>query len=381
MIDLELTHEERRLYEAALAQSRPVRVRLTILDRNERVIGGLTPDVVDGQVQVDADSDVVRSLQMTVYDPGGRLHYEPDSPSETALFFDRMVAVEREDYVPALGRWIACPVFWGPLMRFSREGPIVEIDAVGKEALALEPHIAWKGKRIRKNTRTTTAIRRIMGYAGETRFTIPSLRRKVRKGMSIGRHQEFWKKAKRLARSLDRQLFYDARGFLRLRQPPGNPIYLFTGGDEGVVTTIPQVAYDYDELRNVVEVQGATPRGKKKAVRGVKVAPAGNALSAQSLARNLKPRWIVEVLSDSDIKRASQARRRARRLLNKALRTSQVVAFECLPVPHLEEGDPVVINVTGERFEVDLTQFSIPLTADGTMTVGFLKRVRSERRG
>ena len=51
-------------------------------------------------------------------------------------------------------------------------------------------------------------------------------------------------------------------------------------------------------------------------------------------------------------------------------------SFESLPVPDLEENDPVSLEVSGYVFAFPLHSFTIPLTHDSTMSVGGLLQVR-----
>jgi hypothetical protein len=56
------------------------------------------------------------------------------------------------------------------------------------------------------------------------------------------------------------------------------------------------------------------------------------------------------------------------------------VSFECLPVPFLEEGDMVAIQTPDYRLSFRLVQYTIPLAAADSMSVGFLKRVKPKKK-
>jgi hypothetical protein len=231
VIDLDLTYSERRAYEIALTQSHPMRVIVRILDQDEKEVGSLTApesDILDGSVAVDVGADVTRQLQLSILDERGKLLWDRHNPSDTALYLDKFIAVERGDWVEELNRWVDVPVFWGPLTLFEREHPIVRIEALGKEVLLQPPHAPFKTLTIKKGTKITDAIKKMARPMGERRFDLPDLDdRKLKEELSVGRHANVWQRATKLAKSIDRQLFYDGRGRLRMRRHPEESVFTF----------------------------------------------------------------------------------------------------------------------------------------------------------
>lgn len=392
MIDLGLTHAERRAYHRALRHSRLMAIKVTIRDQNEKPVGELTTRVLEGSVEVDCSGQIKRRLDLRLLDPYGRLHLSGRSPAPTALFFDRFISVERLDYVAELDEWVECPVFWGPLTRFERQGALVAIEALGKEILALEPAVVWRHFKRRKGTLATQAIRDILALAGETRFDLPELPgERLPHRLGLTRHDEAWPRAKRIAKSIDRQMFYDGRGRVRLRNFPQKPCFEFwaieaDGAPAPTVIGDPVVTYDREILRNVAEVLGRPPKGKrKKRIRGVARAKRRNPLSPHSLARNDVPLHLVITHENDKIRRRPRARTIARRLLRNHLKLGVHPSFSCLPVPHLEENDVVQLVTRDTTFTFRLRSFSIPLTAEAPMTIGVLpeqpvRRARRRRR-
>lgn len=383
MIDLGLTKTEQRAYHRALASSRPMELRVRLLDRDEKPVGSLTapdPLIVEGEVQINATEPVSRILHLVVVDPKHELQLDRNSPADSALWASTSVAVERRDWVAELDRFVSCPVFWGPLDTFRRKGPRVEIDAQGKQRLLLQPQPVWRPLTIAKGTRKTSAIRKVTRQHGERRFDMPALKAKLGKDLSVGRQQEAWKVARKLANSMDRQLFYDGMGRLRLRRWPEDPVWTFVDGPDGIVLDAPGIGFDAQAARNTVEVLGEKPEGGKKRPRAVAYAPRKHPLSPWTLARNGEPRFMVERIENTEIKRQAAANQLAERTLRQLLRAELEIDFDCLPIPHLEERDVCVIKTRGLRIEFALKQATIPLVPEAPMSIGVLKPVVRRKR-
>lgn len=389
MIETGLTAADRARYLDGLAGSRRMELVVELLDRDEQPHASLTaPEsrIVDGAVHVDATADVTRSLTLTILDPEGRLHLDPSSPSRTALFADQFVRVARRDYIDTLGRYVRCPMFWGPITRFERAGPLVTVEAQGKETLARAPAVIWQAATYRKGAIVVDTIRDILERIGERRFAIPTGTARLPRELSLSRHAEPWVEALRLARAVNRQLFYDALGRVRVRQYPRKPVYTFyarahqPGEPRATVLGEPQITYDFAEVRNLVEVLGPEPQGRKPRLRYVATPARAHPLSPWSLARNGRPRYLVDRVENDKIARLSQARALGDRLLEERLRIALGVDFESLPIPVLEEHDLVAIRTATFTATFRLQRFTLPLTADGTMSVGSLKQQPLRRR-
>jgi hypothetical protein len=390
VIDLGLTSEERRQYELALRSSHQVYIAVWLLDGNEDAIASLTQPasmVLSGQVLIDASAEITRSLQLEVLDPRHRLFLSPSSPRATAIYPGKMIRVVRYDYVAGMGSYVACPVFWGPITRFEREGHIARIQAVGKESLNLVPRVMWESFTIKKGRKVVSAIRDVLTKAGEQRFSFPDPgRRALPKRLAVLRHDEGWKIAKRLARSINRELFYDGRGKARLRSKLTKPIFRFydvelKGKPKPTVLNEPRLVHEfYAEMRNTIEVLGARPSGSERRVRYVARLRASDGLSAESLRFNGEPGYAVETIENDKIKRTSQAKALATSTLARTGVIGTEIQFDALPQPHLEENDLVALVLEDRTVSFRLKQFTIPLTDDGVMNVGSLRRTRMPRR-
>lgn len=390
MLPLGLTGAEQRALHRTLADSHSVRVDVAVTDLNGDVLSRLDPDAISGQVNVDADAPVTRSLTMSILDPSHSLALDSDSPADGALYLDRMLHVVYSVKVPTLG-WVDVPVFTGPVTKVDRAGELVNVECQGKEALALGAF--WYPMTLKKGHDKVGAIRTILrDRAGENRFDFPDLAARLHRTASFGRQSVPWTEARRIARSMNRQLFYDGRGVCRLRAYPGHG-FTFRSGDGGLIVGAPQVAYSTERVRNAVWVKGGKPKGvatdddpntpAPKSVPDVQfrdVASPSHPLSPVRLGRNGVSRFLLEVIENPRIRSRAEAKRVARRRLNDLLMEAVDVTFESLPVPHLEPMDIIRVTTREATVQVRLRSYSLPLVVGENMSVGFHKLVSVPRR-
>lgn len=380
MIPLGLTAAERRILFDTLQTGYRARTRLTVLDRDEAEIAVLPHQVLSGSVDVKSGQKPDRVLQLELADDGSRFRFTPEAVSDAAMFADNFIRAERGVYVPALARWVDVPVFTGPVASVARSGHTISVTATGKESRALAPAVAWQPPGpFGRDRRVTDVIRLIMAAQGERHFDLPNMNATTRHQISLGRQSESWLVALRLAASVDRQLFYDGRGVLRMRAKPRRPVWTFRAGDEQAnVLTDPKRTYEIADLRNVVEVLGREPEGNTARPRAVAMARRGNPLSPWGLARRGEPLFLVETIEVTNNRREA-LERIAERELDERLRAAVHVEFESVPVPVLEPRDLVALLVEGERLAFHLGEYTIPLTGE-SMTIGFNRRPQKRGR-
>src|SRR5690606_36310250 len=134
---MDLTGAELRAFTRALRSTHERRVRVSVQNLNGETLSTLTNRILDGQVTGDLSADVTRTLTMSILDPNHSLNFDTDSPDDGALFMDRMLKVHYAVRVDELSRWVSVPVFTGPITRLDRKGDVVDVEAQGKEALAM----------------------------------------------------------------------------------------------------------------------------------------------------------------------------------------------------------------------------------------------------
>lgn len=382
-----LTRAELKTYHRALAGDHARRVRVNVLNLEGDTLTHIDPVILDGQIVVEyvegtaLDEDrVSRTLTMTFLDPDHRLNFDSESPGDGALYADRKLRVYYSIRVDDLGRWVTTVPFTGPVVSFRRSGAVVDVTAHSEERLALGD--LWEPLTIKKGTKKVDAIRLIMERTGEKRFELPSLASRLPKTRSLDRFASPWSHAQRIARSLDRQLFYDGRGRLILRKLPGTPVFTFNTGRGGEVLGDATVSHSLGNFANLVLVIGAKPKGAKQRVRAQAVAPRQHPLSPWRLGRNDRPRYVVERIDDDTVRSEKEAQQRAERILEDRLRSVVDVQFDSLPIPHLDPGDLCRLKTSEGTVTFRLRTFSIPLGTDGdpVMPVGYIKRTKAPTR-
>ncbi len=253
MILQSLNTAQLKEYTAALtAPVIEMRVSVTILDGNEKPIGSLTadtnwersvyrglPGVIEGQVDVDDTADVTHQCRLSISDPLKRIDFDPESPGSGALFPNKFLAVEHVLWVESMSQWIASPVFWGPIAHFEREGSQIDMEALGKESLALAPCLLWETIKLAKGTSATDAIKQLLRPMGEARFYLPEIPyKRLAKDINVGSRTEPWPVVKQIAASINMQVFYDGLGRVRLRGWRDDPILTIHDGKDDELDAI-----------------------------------------------------------------------------------------------------------------------------------------------
>lgn len=379
MIDLGLTTAERTAYEAALLSSHPMRVGVQILDADEQPLVDMpVARVLEGAVQYDADAAVSRSLQLTLLDPGHTLQFDSLSPAAGAMYADNLLAVRYGVWVAELDRWVDVPVFTGPLTQYQHVGAEVRIEAQGKEALGLDPHLVVYGYTLPQGMLVSDAVAAVMGRVGERRHALGMLGGQLRASRSVTPQEAPWEvctgggadgeggPVPALVGKADGtyMLFYDGRGILTGRPLSRNGIWVF---DDRQLVSRPGYTYDMLEFRNHAEVTG-------NLVTGSYSLPPEHPLSPTALARNAEPRYMSTFYEDDTLLTREDCAVKARTLVEAAAYQGVSAQYECLPVPHLEERDNVVLSMPDFGLTFQLRQWTLPLTAGTAMSVGFLRR-------
>ncbi|MFE9497261.1 hypothetical protein [Streptomyces collinus] len=339
----------------------------------------LSSRLLEGQVNVDYTADVTRSCTLQLLDPNRTLSFETDSADEGAIYMDRMIRIIYSVKVPQMNDWVDIPVFCGPVISMDRDDSVINVEAQGKETLA--KGAAWRTFTRKKNTNKGNVIKDILeDLTGENKFDFPSVTNKLSADYSLGRESIPWDAAKSIASGISRQLYYDGRGYAKMRSLPGTPVFTFKDGDGGTVTSVPQISYDSSEMKNIILVKGGVPKGSKTAISVYVAADKSHPLSPYKLGRNGVPRYLLEVIEDDSIRSKTEAEEKAGNTLNDRLLQTVDVSFDAMPIPHLEPGDMVRIQTDEYATTFRLYTFSIPLVVGNSMSVGYHKDM-SVRKG
>jgi hypothetical protein len=128
-------------------------------------------------------------------------------------------------------------------------------------------------------------------------------------------------------------------------------------------------------MKNLIWVKGGIPKGSKTAVSVYVAADKTHPLSPQRLGRNGVPRYLLEVIEDDTIRSKVEAEEKAGETLNDRLLQTVEVSFDAMPIPHLEPGDMVRIQTDEYSTSFRLREFSIPLVAGDSMSIGYVKNM------
>lgn len=342
MIPLNLDADVRASFNAALrAQHRIVRGRVNVLTLAGRHLWDLTGDQLEGGAVTQANPSTdgaSRALSVTVSDPRRRYQMDVDpitgnEIAPAAYLFAASYGIWLEDHT----RWVWTPIFYGSGVSAVREGHALAIEAQSLERI-LNVRPVQKVS-IAKDTPKITAIRTILASVGQRRFDLGTSTAKMQEPMLLGPFADSLTAlaaAAKIARSIGKQLFADARGVVRMRSLPRSTSYRFT--DSQIVTT-PKVTGDSLEVVNHVHVKGAVKN--KKQITANALLPASHGLSKQSLAYGdgTKHWQRSDFIEDDSIGTTAKAQEVADRRLAALTATTAQMTMTALPVPMLEHGD------------------------------------------
>lgn len=373
MIALGLNSTDLRLFNLSLSTHHSVRVTVQMLSLTHAYLGDLTSRLLDGQVNIDADAEVTRSATLQLNDPDHTLQLDSTAPTDGALFYDRMIRVVYSVKSELLPRWVDVPIFCGPITHMARTADVVNVECQGKEVLHLPPAVAWFTHTYAKGWARAALVRTLMvDYAGESKFSIPAFGDKTSAAVNVTSESNLWAVVKAVNGSFaTRHLFYDGRGVLVMRSTPKTSTYTFKTGPGGNITTVPQITYDLANVRNVVRVKGAIPKGKKSPVTATVGLPSTHPLNHYRMGRNGKPRALLEVVTDDNIKTTTDAKRVATARVNALAREAVDVQFDALVVPHLEPEDIYTLKTADVSMTARYKRATIPLKSY-TGTIGYL---------
>ena len=385
---------EREAYLDQLTESHRIRVVVKVHDRDETYLGSLEHHIVGGQIDVDTERDVERSAQVILADENNRLPFDNQDHRGLGLYADRFIGIEYGVFVDQIQRWVFEPVFFGPMTRYERNVGQVKLWCEDKSSL-LQPPVVWgrflrnagiewlEGETDTNLGEAAELIRTILRATGETdrnmvfgsfdRFRLPKSFRLPKEPESL------WAVLKRIVRaanalhhSVEFRLFYDGAGRVRVENMAHSRFVFSDGGQRGTLLSRPIVSYDLESFRNTVVVRYGE--------RGASIArslPNHHPLSAQSLSRNGKPRYVTEIVDNSNVRGRDAAKDLGDMMLRRLSAETVEATFDCLPIPHVIPGSRCKLRAEGDEMVFHLNRFSLPLRATDAMSVGYLRRMRS----
>ncbi|QGX08242.1 hypothetical protein EEW87_16350 [Janibacter melonis] len=360
MIELGLTTAQRAQYFETLRRPHRMRVLTTLLDSSENYVGSISGRVTAGQVVGDLASSVQMSAQLSM---------RVDDLQRTPRRGD-VVRLRREVLTPF--GWYGPPLFTGPVDKAVLAGDVLDLDLLCKSSLLRSP---VRGVKTYRKGLTRVGVMRDLAYdCGERRFDLPAWTATLGAPLQIRAGKQRWSYIVMQGRSMRGQVFFNGAGAMRLREWPTGTSAWF---NESTLTSVPQRVEDDADVVNAVIVKGKPPAGKKTwRIEGRAYIPAWHRLSPQKYGRNGVPRFVWEEIVDETIRTKKDAQAAADRRVRELLAADGSVTFTALPMPGIELGDVQQVSADGVVTGYRLSAFTIPLTHDEPMTVGYTKPLR-----
>jgi hypothetical protein len=396
-------------YHARLAESHDYTLTAELLDMEENVLGQASA-VLDGQVNILPDSKVRRTAQATLLDPEGALELDNDSIFTGSAAANRMLRIRHTIDVPGYGD-VTCTPIVGPFSKANRNGDTIDVEVQEKTAISM---YGTKPYRVPRGMNGVLAYRALLqNGSGERKFRLPSGNRfRLRKPYSVGWSDEasVLVRATQVAHAMGLRSYYSCDGYATLAPYSTIPVLEF--GIDGIPSTsAPTSDADFTTITNIARVEA----GKIVSVRNQDDVDSTHPFSPTSMGRNGVP-WYRPTLAEVDgppmdrpqrpgthwqgtsrpgskaewtkyaseledynaSVRAATARANATSwaLLKAGITQAVNINWSCVPVFHLDYGDPIRIRTEEGSAVLRLHQASIPLlpTPEG-MTVGLVKPV------
>lgn len=379
MYDLGLNRQAYEWYLNALTSSHTLSMLIQVTDLEHNVISNVSNRLIDGQVTVDNDGqEATRELSISLFDPNVDLGFDTSDVVDGVWFFDRMLAVHAEVFVPELGVVVSCPIFTGPIRKFNRLGPTVTMRCLGKDVFARQ---SWPRLTIRAGTKRIAAIKQILRSLGETKFrfevsdsaTSPIFARDkiIDRSMSMTP----WAYCRLLAAGIGCRLFYAGDGYAVLRlKDPDTAVFTFRDGDGGSILERPETDGDYSRIANVVRAEGVSD-GTTSIPFYEAVVPSTSALSPTKLVRGGRPFYMGVVVQRDSIDTNAEAKTVAQAELKDRQRAAYATAYDAMPIWPLEEDDTVNVSVGSVQSIAPLTKFTLGFKPSAVMPIGYTKLV------
>lgn len=378
-LQIALTPAERTEFEETLFRPHTIRARAHMLDLNHNFVADITEALDSGQVNFDTESTTLRSASVVLFDPTYELGFDRPNELGSSLGPTVLVRLWRDVWLPKAERWVEVPLFTGPVTAVSRDGDLLNVELQSKVFLSQDK--LWSPITIKRGTNRATAIRTVLVACGETKWGWnAATSQKLTADASFAQDVTYWDAAKSLADSLGWVLYYNAWGHLNFGSPNSSVSFTYRTGNGGAILSTPKIQYNAASVINSVRVVGGTPKGAKAPVTATAKAPADHPLSPQNLGRGGKLRHVWSDITNDKLTTKTQAQNAANAELNKALLENVEISFDALVYPILDETD--LIRVQTDDFTVNcrFNKSSVPLTSEGTASVGYLTRVTKPRR-
>jgi hypothetical protein len=372
MISINKKRSEEKTLDSLMTSAHGLVIRVRIMDLNHKHKKDMTQYFADGQVTIDTEAEVTRALDLTLLDPLHRVNLDPDDPSETSIFIADMISIVYVVIDPYRKNNFEIPIFCGPVSAVERDDVEISVKALGKESLGLAN--VWDGRTFKEGQEKTTVIKQILrDIMGETKLDVKDRAAKLPQDQKLNSEDKPWTVAKKIAGSMNMQLFYDGRGVAVLRKRSSTPVVTL---DEQWLTTEPQPSYDLSAVINAVKVIGGTPKKAKDPVKAKAVAKRSHPLSPWRLGRGGVPRYLWTTIQDDSLRTKKECKDLAQKVLQNGLLAGVTASADGIPCVRLQELDVVRYKTEHTTIHAPLKKFTIPLLGGQDATYGYVRKIR-----
>lgn len=384
VIDLGLSGNWQEELETVLVNNHRIEITLQLMNLSHVYLADVSHMLIGGQVDIDAAAtESTRSATLELLDPHKRLKLDSEAPEDGSIYYTRMFRIIYSVISVGGDKRFDIPIFCGPISKVERNGIVLSVSCLGKEKLSMSS--VWRTRTYGTKAKKSYVMKNIMTELGgekASKVIIPEgMKGTLPRKLKIDSEKSAWPVAQSIARSIPNGfMFYDGRGNCYFRRKTNRIAYVFR--QKGALLSEPTVSFDAENVINAVNLIGGRvgPKGDKRTIRHRAVAPKKHPLSPWSMGRFGNPRYLPMVIQDDKIKSNKEARRVSRQALKRKLEEQIDVAFDSLPMPHLEEYDMCKVESDQYTGKFRLMKMSIPLTANGRASIGYLRKATPQKR-
>lgn len=302
--------------------------------------------VTAGQVQMDADADITRTVSLDVFDPDHSLQLDSAAPTDGSLYGDKLIHVQMAVDHWWLGTW-GVPVFTGPITQFQRDDASISLTASGKEIYGLDPVTkSWTfNVPYYKLNVVRDCLRDWMHEDWGSIWFDPVINQSLKKKMVMAKGEgKPWEIAKAAAKAMNPtyDLFYSSSGVPHVRKRSNTEVFTITNRH---LVSKPQVQYNDDDVLNWWEVLGKKPHGKPR-IRAVAQADPSTGVAPKQLGMFGGDRRKPGFFSSDAIGTQKEANDKADSLVADSVRERIEITADMLPGTAVlfEENDLIKIK-------------------------------------
>jgi hypothetical protein len=336
-------------------------------------------DVVEGQVEIDIDSEIIYRGYVTLEDPTGTL--TPTDAADLITPFGSMISLRRGLMVDGQPEMYGIGKYFIEQVMIADYGENVRMDLMLMDASwRVARNKSTTVEKIERGRNTGSVIQELVQrYAGDVQFEpadFSEMTDETTRQILIDIGDDVWKIVTKLARTIRCAVHFDGDGICRLVSLEGaliEPEWRYREGENSVLMGVQRIL-NTRNTPNYVHVTGKPPDGKTYPVYGI--AYDGDPNSPTYADANSRYGIVPYFAETPLVNGTNQADAYAQTLLERKLRNKQAIHFMAIPNCAHELLDTVrlVRKRAGLQTNVRITKMSIPLVAGRVMNFSAQER-------